>query len=76
MNTGIKTAGGKEIQLGDIVRRHRRNGYSFPDNELNKKWRIECRFVLVDVDTGKQQDVLQDYHNGQFVIVTHKEVQS
>ena len=76
MNTGIKTVGGKEIHLGDIVRLHRRTGHSFSDNELNKMWRIECRFVLVDINSGKDQDVLQDYHNGQFVIVTHKEVQS
>lgn len=76
MNTGIKTVGGKEIQLGDIVRLHRRKGHSFFDNELNKMWRIECRFVLVDIDSGMKRDVLQDYHNGKFVIVTHKEVQS
>lgn len=73
MNTGIKTRGGKEICLGDIVRPCKRP-YRLLSNEIGKTWRVELRkypFVLVDNETGKPYQILESWLNGELVIIGH-----
>lgn len=73
MNTGIKTRGGKEIHLGDIVR-----PCKLPDrilsNDIGKTWRVELRklpFVLVDTNTGEPYRILEPWLDGELVIIGH-----
>lgn len=76
IDTGIVTKGGKPICAGDIVRPAKRSNY-FPDHELGKKWIVRLPpypFVLVDVETGKADDHLRNWHNGELVIIGHEDV--
>ena len=73
MNTGIKTRGGREIHLGDIVRPCKLP-YRRLSNEIGKTWRVELReypFVLVDNETGEPYQILEPWLDGELVIVGH-----
>lgn len=73
MNTGIKTRGGKEIHLGDIVRPCKRPS-RLSDNDIGKTWRVALRknpFVLVDTETGKPYQILDPWLDGELVIIGH-----
>ena len=73
MNTGIKTRGGKEIRLGDIVRPCKLP-YRLLSNDIGKTWRVEIRkypFVLVDTATCKPYEILEPWLDGELVIVGH-----
>lgn len=73
MNTGIKTRGGKEIHLGDIVRPCKRP-YRLSENDIGKTWRVELRenpFVLVDTETDKPYQILELWLDGELVIIGH-----
>lgn len=73
MNTGIKTRGGKEIRLGDIVRPCKRPS-SLLSSDIGKTWRVELRkfpFVLVDTCTNKPYQILEPWLDGELAIVGH-----
>ena len=75
MNTGIKTRGGKEIRVGDIVRPCKRSNRILTSDK-DKTWRVELRknpFALVDTETGKQNEILESWLDGELVFIGHED---